>query len=220
MWSTRARLAAAYAGLLLATLIVFCAALYFARRASAYEDLAERAVGAANQLLGAMAVSEQSGRRLTLRDSSKQVREAEHDSVWVVRVSPLPELRNMLEARPGYFLVLDERSRVLYSSFAFRQLPTADQDSLIKIAVDLVSDGSAALVPVLQGHRMLMVARDESTLKPNISRVIAALPTTDAEVPAQLLLGTILLLAPLFMLLSVALAYGLAGNTFKPVDTL
>ena len=48
MWSTRARLAAAYALLLFATLIAFCAAVYFARRASAFQELGERAARAAD----------------------------------------------------------------------------------------------------------------------------------------------------------------------------
>jgi two-component system OmpR family sensor kinase len=220
MWSTRARLAAAYAGLLLGTLIVFCAALYIARRASAYQDLAGRAVLSADQVLQEVARVERSGTRLTTRDSTREAREPEHDSVWVVRVSALPELRNTLEARPGYFMVLDERSRLLYSSIAFRQLPPSDQDSLNRVAVNLNPGRVAAVVPLIQGDRMLMVARQDPALRPNISRVIAALPRADAEIAPQLLLGTMVALAPLIMLLSVAVAYVLAGNTFKPVDTL
>src|SRR5881394_3843430 len=115
MWSTRARLAAGYALLLFATLSVFCAAVYFARRASAYQELGGRGVRAADQLLAVMSAAERAGKRLTARDSFGTV-------------SPLPELRNALEPRPGYFLVLDAQSRLLYSSFAVRQLPPDDQD--------------------------------------------------------------------------------------------
>lgn len=220
MWSTRARLAAAYAGLLLGTLIVFCAALYFARRASAIQDLGLRAVLSAAQVQRAITAAEASGKRLTTRDSTKQPRaEYPEDSVWVATVSPLPELRNSLEALPGYFLVLAERGPLLYSSHEMRQLSREDQDEIHRVAAILEPGREAAVVP-LQNGRVIMVARGDSTLRPNISRVIAALPTSDAEVPAQLLLGTMFVLTPLVLLLSVALAYVLAGNTFKPVDTL
>jgi two-component system, OmpR family, sensor kinase len=220
MWSTRARLAAAYAGLLLGTLIVFCAALYIARRASAIQDLGLRAVLEAGRVQRTMLAAQAAGRRLTTRDSTKQPREEDQkDSVWVVTVSPLPELRNTLEALPGYFLVLAERGPLLYSSHEMRQLSREDQDEMNQVAAIMEPGREAAVVP-LQNGRMIMVARSDSTLRPNISRVIAALPTTDAEVPAQLLLATMFALAPLILLLSVALAYLLAGNTFKPVDTL
>lgn len=220
MWSTRARLAAAYAGLLFATLVVFSAAVYFARNASAYQELGQRAVRSADQLLQTIASAERAGKPLTTRDSSKHSRGVGGDSVWVVTVSPLPELRSALETRPGFFLVLDERSRLLYSSFAIRQLSTADQDTINTVAVSLTPGGEAAVVPLLQNNRMLLVAREDSTLTPNISRVVAGLPTSDAEVPPQLLLGTMFLLAPLMLLISVAVAYVLAGSTFKPVDQL
>ena len=211
MWSTRARLAAAYAGLLLATLVVFCVALYFTRRASAYQELGLRAVRAADELLGEMAAAERGGIRLTersLRPSGE------------IGVSPTPQLRGTLEPHAGYFLVLDERNALLYSSFAVRQLSAADQAELNEVAVYLNPGGEAALVPMERSRRMLMVARQDTTLKPNISRVIAAIPTGDADVPGQLLIGTFFLVAPLVLLLSVALAYVLAGNTFKPVDIL
>ena len=226
MWSTRARLAATYAGLLFATLVAFCAAVYYARRASAYQELGERAVRSAEQVLRAMSLTESSGKPLTARDSVKVPRDAADtlapatDSVWVHTVSALPEMRNVLETRPGFFLILGERDKLLYSSFAMRQLPPADQGDVNQVAVGLVAGRAAAVVPLLDGDRMLLVARRDTTLGPNVSRVVAGLRTSDAEVAPQLLLGTMFLLAPLMLLISVAVAYVLAGNTFKPVDRL
>src|SRR5213075_487669 len=114
----------------------------------------------------------------------------------IVTVSPLPELRNVLEPRPGYFLLLDKDSRLLYSSFAVRQLPPEDQDDLNAVALQLNPGGNAAIIlprDSVLGGRMLLVARRDTSLAPNVSRVIAGLPTVDADVPPQLLLGTKLL---------------------------
>ena len=220
MWSTRARLAAAYSGLLLATLVAFCAAIYFARRASAYQELGQRAGRSAEQVLRAMAATQATGKPLTTRDSVRVPREAGDDSVWAYNVGPLPELRNVLETRPGFFLVLAERSKLLYSSFAMRQLPLADQGDINRWALELQAGREAAVVPLLGDDRMLLVARTDSSLLPNVSRVVAGMLTSEAEVAPQLLLGTMFLLAPLMFLISVAVAYVLAGSTFKPVDRL
>lgn len=210
MWSTRARLAAAYSGLLFATLVAFCAAVYFARRASSYQELGVQAARSAETVLRTMAAAERAGKRLTARDRG-------------LTVTPLPELRNTLEPVPGYFLVLDAQNRLLYSSSAVRQLPTDAQADLQDLGIDLSLDREGVLVPLpdtLLGGRMLLVARSDSALLPNVSRVIAGLPTAYADIAPQLLLGTMFLIAPLVLLISVALAYVLAGDTFKPIDRL
>src|SRR5258705_248114 len=237
MWSTRAALAAACGGLLFATLAAFCAAVYIARRASASQEVGQRAVRVADQVASRLSAAKRSGKRITARDSflvsnatstppvSAQECATPLACRWVVTVSPLPELRNTLEPLPGYFLVLDAQLRLLYSSFAIRQLPGNDKDELNKVAItELNPGGDAAIVPLpgdtVLGGRMLLVARRDSVLQPNISRVVAGLPMTDADVPPQLLLGTMLMLAPLMLLVSLAVAYVVAGSTFKPIDHL
>ena len=223
MWSTRARIAAAYAGLLSVTLLAFMLAVFVARRSSAVEELGAFGIQsdlAADQVLRAMANAEATGRRLTTRDSTVVVREGSRDSVKTTTVRALPDLGRLLDPQAGYFLVLDSTSRLLYSSMAMRRLPQEDQGRINQQAVILYQTGRAAVVPLTVGSRMLLVARADSTLRPNISRVIAGVLAYDPAVPAQLLWGTMLLIAPLMLLLSVAVAYVIAGNTFKPVDTL
>jgi len=237
MWSTRARLAAAYAGLLFATLAAYSIAMYFARQQAAFKDLGDHASAAAQLVLRTMAAAEAGGKRLTARDSIRVLvgtSEPPADTMvcakpgvcrWEVNVSPLPELRNTLEPLPGYFLVLDARSRLLYSSFAVRQLPSEDQSDLNFVGLKLPPGGGETMVVPLPrdtvlGGSILIAARSDPTLYPNVSRVIAGLPAVYGEVPAQLLLGTFFLVTPFVLLVSVAVAYVLAGNTFKPVDQL
>ncbi len=234
MWSTRARLAAAYAGLLFATLLAFCAAVYFARRAAAYQELGVQAARNAEQVLRTMATAQRMGRRLTSRDSVMVVRNSDGPATdsancadatrcfWRTTVYPLPDLRTTLEPLPGYFLVLDAQNRLLYPSSAVRQLPPDNQADLQDLGIDLDLTREGVLVPLPDslGGRMLLVARADSALQPNISRVIAGLPTVHADVAPQLLLGTMFLVAPLALLISVALAYMLAGGAFRPVDRL
>ena len=234
MWSTRARLAAAYAGLLFVTLLAFSAAVYFARRASAYQELGVQAARNAERVLRTMAAAERAGKRLTSRDSALVLRSTDVRPMdaaecadttkcyWRFTVFPLPELRTTLEPLPGYFLVLDAQNRLLYPSAAVRQLPPDNQADLQDLGIDLDLTREGVLVPLPDtlGGRMLLVARADSALRPNVSRVIAGLPTIHADVAPQLLLGTMFLIAPLALLISVALAYMLAGGAFRPVDRL
>ena len=211
MWSTRARLAAAYAGLLFVTLLAFCAAVYFARRASSYQELGVQAARNAELVLRTMVIAQRAGKRLTSLDSSRSA------------VSPQPDLRNTLEPLPGYFLVLANDNRLLYSSSAVRQLPTDQQADLQALGNVLDLGRQGVLVPLpdtLLGGRMLLVARADAELAPNISRVIAGLPTAQADIAPQLLLGTMFLIAPLVLLISAALAYVIGAGAFKPVDRL
>jgi two-component system, OmpR family, sensor kinase len=234
MWSTRARLAAAYAGLLFATLLAFSAAVYFARRASAYQELGVQAARSAEQVLRAMIQAERAGKRLTARDSVLVLRSSgvrpidlaectDSQCRWRITVSPLPELRNTLEPIAGYFLVLDAQERLIYSSTAVRQLPTDEQADIQNLGINLSLGREGVIVPLpdsILGGRMLLVARSDSALLPNVSRVIAGMPTLHADIAPQLLLGTMFLVAPLVLLISVALAYVLAADAFKPVDRL
>jgi two-component system OmpR family sensor kinase len=212
MWSTRARLAAAYSGLLFVTLSAFCVVVYYTRLQATRQDLSAGALRVSEQVVRAMILAEQAGKRLTTRDTTLQT------------VSPTPELRQTLEPLPGYFIVLDTVERLLYSSVALRSLPEADQDSVNRLAIGLQPSRIGTEVKLasdtLLGGRMYLVARSDARLRPNVARVVAAAPGTEAEVPAQLLLGSLLLVAPLMLLFSVAVAYMIAGNTFKPVDTL
>ena len=223
MWSTRARIAATYAGLLAVTLMAFSLAVYVARRSAAFDDLAAFGIQAdisADAVLRALSNAEATGKRLTIRDSSLTLREGSSDSVWTTIVTARPDLSQLLEPYPGFFLILGDQDRLLYSSSAMRRLAREDQDHINEQAVRLYQPGRAAVVPLTTGSRIFFVARADSSLRPNISRVISGVLTYDPGVPAQLLFGTMLLIAPLMLLLSVAVAYVIAGNTFKPVDTL
>ncbi|MGH7669937.1 MAG: sensor histidine kinase, partial [Gemmatimonadaceae bacterium] len=65
---------------------------------------------------------------------------------------------------------------------------------------------------------LVLAASADTTTGPAISRVIAGVPTSAADLPPQLLVGTMLLLAPVVLLISLSAAYYLAGRAFKPVE--
>src|SRR6185437_16719785 len=68
--------------------------------------------------------------------------------------------------------------------------------------------------------QLLAVARRNLMVGQNISRVVAALPYEVAQLPGQLVIGTMIVIAPIIFLISMLVAYLVVGNAFKPVDQL
>jgi signal transduction histidine kinase len=66
----------------------------------------------------------------------------------------------------------------------------------------------------------MLVARRDPSIGPNISRVVGGLPTDVANIAPQLLLGTLLALAPVILIVSLGVAYFVAGRAFRPVEEL
>ncbi len=215
MYSTRTRLTTAYAGLLFATMIGFSAALYFGRRVAARDDLAIQAGAEADLVLQTILNAQRNGRVLTTVSTN---------SLTGPVVQPTTVLAEVLDRVPGFFLLIDPQGRLLYSSSTLQLFSHADQDTVYSVGRTLGVNGPPAVVPLTQDSlfetRLLVVADSDTASGPNISRIVAGLPTSTAELPPQLLVGTMLLLAPLVLLISLAAAYYLAGRAFKPVDLL
>lgn len=214
MASTRTRLTISYAVVLSATLIAFAVALYVARGAEADQDVLEQSAALADDVLGTIRNAQLAGKRLTSIDRS--------DLPPTIR--PTQEMGEQLDRHPGYFVVLDSLGRLLYSSSAVRLLAPEDQQDLYTVAFQLRPNGPAARVPMprdsLIRGRLMLVARRDPQVGPSISRVVGGLPTDVANVAPQLLLGTLLALAPVILLVSLGVAYYIAGRAFRPVDDL
>ena len=214
MASTRTRLTISYAFVLSATLIAFAVALYVARGAEADQDVLEQAAAIADDVLATVRSSQLSGKRLTSIDRSE----------FPPTIRPTQEMGEQLDRHPGYFVVLDSLGRLLYSSSAVRMLAPEDQQDLYTVAFQLRPGGRAARVPLprdsLIRGRLMLVARGDPAVGPSISRVVGGLPTDVADVAPQLLLGTLLALAPVILLVSLGVAYYIAGRAFRPVDDL
>jgi signal transduction histidine kinase len=187
------------------------------------QELARQALVVAGQVLEELRIGEEGKDALTtIRLDTIRV-----DSVGarIQRVvQPTPRLRQLLERFGGYFLVLDPENRVLFSSFAIRQLTDESQDSLLKYGIELQPGGRAAVVPLTRDTlirgRLLIASAASPNVGRNISRVVAGLPTSTAELAPGLLFGTLLALTPLVLIFSLGVGYVVAGRAFRPIDDL
>jgi signal transduction histidine kinase len=216
MATLRARLTVAYAFALVGSLIIFAVALYVARSARGIQQLGPVALAQGDRALSYLRAATLQGDTLT---TLRRVGEGPND----LRVSGTEELRSLLERVPGYFIVYDKDDRQIYSSIGIRQLPAEDRAAIDETAVRLQPDGEGALVPVsdsLFGGRLLLAARRDPVLLPNITRVVAGVPTNIAELSPSLLVGTMLVVFPFIVLVSIAASYLIAGRAIEPVETL
>ncbi len=223
MASTRTRLTVSYAVVLIGTMVAFAVALIFARNAGANQRLTQQAGVVADGVLQAIREAELAGQQFTSADtvcSSAQPRASCSPADLKVIVRSTQDIRELLDRRPGYFLVLDSQDKLLYSSTTVRQLSTDDQQNLFDEALKLKQPTAVALADTVFESKLLLVVRRDPAVDPNISRVVAGMPTAVADIATQLLFGTMLALFPIILLVSLAFAYWIAGRAFRPVDEI
>ena len=213
MASTRARFTVSYVTLAMGAVIAFSIAVWSARQTVARDQLIGEAQSFADRLLADIRLSRAAGVPITVADSS---------SPGAVTLSR--DLRNYLDQKPGYFILIGANDQVLYNSVLIRMLATTDGDSLLQYAARL-KPTEMALVPLTADstnyHRLAIRARAAgSVLEPNINRLIVGLPDQDVELSGQLLIGTIVVMLPFILLVCIGAAYFMAGRVFTPMHDL
>jgi two-component system, OmpR family, sensor kinase len=207
MSSIRTRLTVAYAGAMVGTVAAFAIALWAARRASSYEELNRHVYAEANLARNIIRQAEEGGQSVTVtRDS-------------VVGPTITRPIRTLLEGIPDYMLVLDQNGRMLYGSFAVRQLDEDARAALQTAAIVAPTSGTGQIYE-LPHDRLLVVAVSSGAPESKVSRVVAASSIRSTEVAIRELLGTMLVVAPLLGIASVGLSYVIAGHALRPVDRI
>src|SRR4051812_5798720 len=192
MASFRTRLTAAYTAAVALAMAAFALGLYGARRSTLYSDLGTRVDQQTDSAMRVITALERSGEPVTvLRDS-------------VPAVSSV--LRAQLEGIPDYVLVLDDNGRTLYASYAVRQLDADDFASLSAASLELPTNGTASLLS-LSRERLLLIARLEENPGTAIDRVVVGKSTASAELAPRELISTMLLIAPIVLVLAIGGGY-------------
>jgi two-component system, OmpR family, sensor kinase len=233
--STRARLTAAYAILLLAALIVFGVTLS-ATRNSAGASLEASALAQASAVRESIRQfqADTSGCELENELQALKERVGARKGCRLVVVDtangqlvarPTRDLVKVLESLPGYFLVFTTQNQLLYASRPMQDLPLQDQDAIDRVAANLATRIEDARVRVRHDSLTLFIIADvvstsEKDFIPNISRIVVGkeVPLNEPLLPA--IAGTIIVIAPVLFLMSLIAAYAVLGSVFRPVDQL
>jgi two-component system, OmpR family, sensor kinase len=216
MATLRTRLTVTYGATLVGGLLVFAIALYVVRVASGETALGPPAIAQGDLVLQPLRAWALNGYPLVEEQPSPDVSGA--------RVRTLTGSAQSIVGRiPGYFIVYDRDGERIYTSIGMRQLTLEGRSALLETAERLTPDGPGALVPVndeLFEGKMLLVARRDSTLLPEITRVVAGVPTTIAELGGDVLIGTMLVVLPLILVGFFTASYFITGNALQPIEAL
>jgi two-component system, OmpR family, sensor kinase len=234
MASIRTKLTVAYTGALLGSMAAFSIALYAARRSTATQEAKQDLAVHADQALRVLRFAASAG------ESPTQIRDS------LVGAQITPRIASILDGLPGYVILLDKDSRMLYASPAVRAArarePTAaeaqraarareqdttgtqrycdsDYDRLICEAVALPAGLLAYPIDLTSGDVMLVALPelDPSTL---VTRVVAGNEVDLSAGWAREFLLTVLAVAPFIIGVSAGVAYIIAGRAVEPVGRM
>ncbi len=215
MATLRTRLTVAYGFALIGGLIVFAVALWTVRVASGIDALGPTAIEQADRVLEPL-------RAWVLNDHPLLEDQTPADSA-TARRSLTGSVLSILGRVPGYFIVYDRDGKELYTSIGLRQLTLEDRSAILAAGKHLEPNGAGALVAVadpLFDGKMLLVARRDSTLLPEVTRVVSGVPTTVAELGGDVLLGSMLVVIPLILIAFIGVSYFVTGRALEPIDEL
>lgn len=206
--SIRARVTLLFSLALMLAVLVFAGGIWIGRKDSAYYLELQRYV--------------QSQAELAIRI----IMQAETRGPVTIKRDPLigeqltPELASSMEVIPDYLLVLDSTGRALYVSEKARALPEADLSTLLERSLDIEADLTSATLLTLSSGQIFLSARDERDPTTSIERIVAGSSTSTTEEIWRDLRRSMLMLAPVVLLIGGTAAYLIGGVAVRPIGTI
>jgi signal transduction histidine kinase len=206
--SIRARLTAAYAAAFIGTLVIFSIALLAVRRELLFRELEARVQSEADQVVRAINLARNTGTDPIV---------AQNDPLAGPSVSF--RMQSFLALLDGYVLVQDSSQYDIYASPAVQVLSASDRDLFSTAARE--STPSRTVRRVAMRSDIVLLATRVVPLSENARyRVYAALSTLDISYTPRELVGTMLVIAPFLLAMSMTFAYIIAGRAFRPIDRI
>ena len=216
MASARAKLTTAYAASLLGTMVLFAGALWIARQAWVPSAL-ERPGRQADEALAILVEAAGRGQlfsppQLPFPDTIGTVRDT------VARLTE--EVQARLDQVDDYvFVVSRDPGPPLYASEQIRNDQAALDQFMIGVPQGaLTRRATSALLP-LANERILVAIRAYPDPRVGLS-VMAGVPMQTLVLGVREIVGTLIAIAPFILLISVAVAYVIAGKALEPIERI
>ena len=206
--SIRVRVSLLFTMALMIAVLVFVGGIWIGRKDTAYYRELQRYVQSQAELaIRIIMKAESLGPVTVVRDS-------------LVGAQLTPELANAMEVIPDYLLVLDTTGRALYVSEKARALPESDLSTLLERALDIEADSTRATLLTLNSGQLFLSARLEDKPTTPIARIVAGSSTSTTEALWRDLLRSMLLLAPLPLVLGGVAAFFIGGVAVRPITMI
>jgi len=198
----------AWTAAFLGTLLIFSVTLLVVRRELLVRELEVRVLNEALQVERAIEVARNTGWEPIV---------AQNDPLAARTVSM--RMSAFLSILEGYVLVQDSTGYDLYASKTVAALSTWDRDVLSTAARASRPDNAVRRV-TMRSDEVLLATRVVSLSTNDRYRVYAALSTSVIEFTPRELVGTMFVITPFLLAVSVTFAYVIAGRAFRPIDRI
>lgn len=203
MQTIRGRLTAWYSTTLFLTLAAFSAALYVARRTAFFQDLEQRVQSEADLTNGILEESYRARGLLIERDSL------------------IGDVRGLLEVVPDYLIITNAGGRVLFLSQSARELGYQKVEQLARLAQPPLRGSNVGTIELApNGPRIRHVVRFVTGAGPQFGAILAGANVETAELGAQQLLSTFVVILPIGVLAAVLVGSWIARRALEPVDQI
>ena len=216
MASARSRLTTAYAVALIGTMILFAGALYVARRTSSPRAL-DRPEQVAEQALGILRDAATAGYLFAPRAAPRPDTAPVLPSDTALALSET--VQQQLELLPAEYVFVTTRdaARPLFVSRELRD-DQAGLDEFFRGVPRVPTTRASALVP-LRNEQILVAIRSAPEIPARV-QVMVGIPMQILVLGVRELAGTMLVIAPFILLMSVGVAYVIAGRALEPIERI
>ncbi|MCC6929574.1 MAG: HAMP domain-containing histidine kinase [Gemmatimonadaceae bacterium] len=220
MRSIRTKLTLRYTLVLLASMVTFAGAVYFARQAGVRREAAQQAVTHGDLAVAVLRATQRAGApQIIVSDS-------------LIGTVLNQEVARLLVEIPGYLIVIDDATerRVFTSrsvddlyfrpgSLAQREIAQGDAEAF-ENAIASVQNSDRAVRVAMSIGEVVLVERRGTDPTFGQRRVIAGVMVSDYDSSAREILGSALMIFPFLLLLSAGGAYLIAGRAIRPIDRI
>ncbi|HEX2723192.1 MAG TPA: ATP-binding protein, partial [Gemmatimonadaceae bacterium] len=210
MASTRTNLTLAFVAGLVAITGALGLTFWLVRNASVYEDIARYASTEADLAAGVILEAGEGAQPVVIRPDTA-----------VETLAITTRLGAMLNAFPGYLVVIDRRGSVVFESSEVRRLRNEDAALLTEQLTNLPVGGPAGLLS-LEGanERLLLVARNLSRAATPLGKVVVGVPTQAAtELPREYMIA-LFIFAPILIIVAGWGAWASLGITSQRIEKI
>lgn len=191
----------------LISVVIFGGGIWFSRKDTAYYRELQRYVQSQAELaIRIIMQAETRGPVTVVRDS-------------LIGERLVPELASAMEVIPDYLMVLDTSGRAVYVSEKARALPESDLSTLLERSANIETGPTATLL-TLRSDQIFLSARIETDPTTPIERIVAGSSTSTTEELWRDLLRSMLMLAPVVLLIGGTAAYVIGGVAVRPITTI
>ena len=220
MSSIRTKLTVRYTLVMLASMLAFAGAVFFARQAGVRREAAQVAVTHGDLAVAILRATQRAGApQIIVSDS-------------LIGTVLNQEVARLLVEIPGYLIVIDDATeRRVFTSRAVddlyfrpgneaqREMREREVQAFENALVAVHNADRAVRVPMRDGE-LILVERRGTDPSFGRRRVIAGVDVREYDTSSREILGSALMIFPFILALSVGGAYVIAGRAIRPIDRI